>query len=218
MKQHKYIILGGITILCLIVLGVSYKVFYSNTQKTIDTNKDNVSMSYKAELNYYNLDKAKSFILTSGEHEVGRNFAPGRYKMSLINGNNNSYNLTTDKGYINIILGRNPSDDEVSSYTATLQPNEKINLSGGQSIQLTPITQHHYLTTLSAGRWRVGHGWDIKPGTYKVSDIKGSGLIVFNLNNKFRVNSKTKINDKIKLSSDSIIETTVESVTLKPVK
>lgn len=115
--------------------------------------------------------KGKLVTLGAGTYKVGEDIKPGRYIITSTNGSGN----VTDSKDLNIILGESADDDggQIDSYTTYLPKGDKVKIEGIESTVFTPVKKRKKMTTLHAGSWIVGK--DIKPGTYTIKCVQGSG-------------------------------------------
>lgn len=115
--------------------------------------------------------KGKLVTLGAGTYKVGEDIKPGRYVITASSGSGN----VTDSNDLNIILGESSDDEEgqVDSYTTYLPKGDKVKIEGIESTTFTPVKKRKELTSLSAGTWIVGK--DIRPGTYTIKCVQGSG-------------------------------------------
>ncbi|WP_057735653.1 hypothetical protein [Liquorilactobacillus uvarum] len=120
--------------------------------------------------------KAQQVTLGAGTFKVGKtkDIKPGRYIIKTTNG---SGNISDSTGNINIILGQTTDNDsgQIDSYTTTLKKGDNVKIEGIEATSFAPAGKRTYQTQLNAGDWIVGK--DIKPGSYVITALQGSGNI-----------------------------------------
>ncbi|WEV51868.1 hypothetical protein OZX69_03985 [Lactobacillus sp. ESL0731] len=170
---YKYLAIGsGIIIIVFLGFFVFSKIKFTKPTSSNQTSSNQTSSLVKNNT----VTELKTVTLNAGIYKVGRDIAPGRYKITIVKGSGNisSDNESNDEE-INAIIGKDYDDDQVTSYTVDLVKKEKIELDDIEETKFTPITNRQYKTSLSAGSWEVGK--DIKPGRYTIVATKGSGNI-----------------------------------------
>lgn len=148
----------------------------SSSPKTHKTEKKPVKKTKKDGIEKPIEDKntGKAVTLGAGKYKVGRDIKQGRY---IIKAEQGSGNLSNSDASINIILGQESDDTQVTSFTTNLVKGDKIDIQGIESTSFTPTSDKYtFKNQLSAGFWLVGR--DIKPGRYVIRAVKGSGNLM----------------------------------------
>ena len=169
--------LFGITTLAVFTLAAcsSNSSSSSSSSETSSSSKTSQSTTKKSSAP---ANTAVATDLATGDWKVGTDIKPGTYVITSTGG---SGNLQTGDGEVNAILTDNSAeagDMYTSSVRAVLKKDQDLKISGLAGAHFEPAKSLNNISsgTLNAGVYVVGQ--DIKPGTYTITPVKGSGNLM----------------------------------------